>query len=255
MKYQRANTKRYAAALPAMLWLGLSIMGFSQNAPDDPDPYPPKNYPVTVLSSDRTFTLRKLDGRPPEKRVEDFSSETDIANRIIKVKDKLGNAIYQVAIPMIRDLAPKMERAGMPDGFKEVRVTRNGNLILRYYGLDEFYYSNTTKKFTMMPSFLKIGEDVFQCSGWEEFAEDLFFAHLGSHYTEGDGIAIYDGKTQKTYKLQVPANLRDKFVGLDVYDSFHAIVNVETIKKTDPRLELDTVITGEYGYHKIESTP
>lgn len=255
MKYHNTNRKCRPVLLLPLFWLSLAAMGFSQNDPDDPDPYPPKNYPATVLSSDNTFNLRKLEGLPPEKSGENYSCETDLAQRLVKVKDKSGKEIYQVIMPTIRDLDPKLERPGMPDGFKAAHVTRNGNVILRFYELDEFYYSNTTRKFTMMPRFIKEGEDVFQCSGWTEFAEDLFLSHFGTRFTQGDGIAIYDAKTQKLSRLNVAGNLESEYVSLDVYDSVHSIVEVETLRKTDPRHDLEAETTGEFGYHKIEVGP
>lgn len=255
MKYHGPNTKGILVSLLAFLWLGFAAIGLSQDDPDRPDPYPPKNYPVSELSLDRTFNLRKLEGAPPEKSGEDFSCEADTAQHLVKVRDKFGNMIYQINVPAIRDLDPKLERQGSPEGFKEARVTRDGNVILRYYELAEFYYSNSTKKFSMMPRFLKADEDVFQCSGWVEFAEDQFVSHFGTNLTEGDGVAIYDAKTQKLYRLQVPANLQSKYVSLESYDSFHSIVDVKTLQKTDPRRDLEAEITGEYGYYKIDSTP
>jgi hypothetical protein len=173
----------------------------------------------------------------------------------VTVEDKAGKAVHQVSIPTIRELDPKLERAGSPDGFKALRVTRGGNLIFRYYEMDEFHYSRSTGRFTMMPSFLKDGEEVFQCSGWTEFAEDLFLAHLGTRYSQGDGISIFNAKSQKTYRLKVPANLEFEYVGLDAYDSSHSIVDVQILKKTDPREDLEPEVIGELGFYRIELTP
>lgn len=239
----------------SFLWLGLSSIGFSQNNPVDSVPYPPKNHPISELSSDKTFKLQKLEAPLPEKSNIEYSLETNLDSRIANVKDKTGKEIYQVTIPKIHDLEPALERPSQPDGFKEARVTQNGSIIVRYYDSVDFYYSKTNHKFTIMPEFLKDGEDVYQCSGWEEYAEDLFLAHLGTHVTEGDGIAIYDAKSMKVYKLEVPVNLQSEFVSLNTYDSSHSIVDVETLKRNDPRHDLEAEVTGRYGYYKIDITP
>lgn len=255
MKHRKTNLNVITVTMLSLLWLGSTSIGFSQNNSADSVPYPPKNHPVSELSSDKTFKLQKLESPLPEKSNDEYSCETNIESRIVKVKDKTGKEIYQVTIPKIHDLEPTLERPAQPDGFKEARVTRNGSIILRYYDSLDFYYSKTTNKFTIMPEFLKDGEDVYQCSGWEEYAEDLFLAHLGTHVTEGDGVTIYDAKSIKIYKLEVPVNLQSEFVSLNAYDSLHSIVDVETLKKEDPRHDLEAEVTGRYGYYKINITP
>lgn len=76
MNYSLTNQRRHPVSMLVALWLGLVAIGISQNVPDDPEPYPPKTYPASVVSSDITFSLRKLEGAPPARSGEDFVYKT-----------------------------------------------------------------------------------------------------------------------------------------------------------------------------------
>lgn len=222
--------------------------------PPDPDPYPPANYPVTKFSTDKTYRLDKLVGEPPAAAENDYSCEADRVSKLIKIKNKAGADVYQAPIPNLATLNQNLVRASVPAAFQGVTATRSGNLVICYHGSDEFYYSRTAKAFTFMPAYVKDGEKVFQCGNWAEFAEDLFFTSISTRYDVETGIAVYNAKTNKIYKLKLPSdveNLPEQRVVMESLDSLHGLVHVETYKKTEYGRDLDEDLTGDLGFHKI----
>lgn len=236
------------------LLLGCVSLGLSESAPDDPFPFPPRKATVVDLSKDKVFRLQKLLTPRPEKTGPDYTFSEDHAKRVLTVKTTGGVVAYEVAIPSILNIAPELQRPGIPEAFRAARVTQTGKLILRYYEMTAFLYSNADKKFVLMPQYVRDGEEVYSASSWVEFSKDLFFAHLSAYRSEGDGIAIYDANTRKVYQLQLPSELvsDSEYALLFEYDSVHSIVEVKTIKKVEYSRDEEMEITGNYGHYKIE---
>lgn len=239
-----------------LLWGSVSL-GMSESAPDDPFPFPPRNATVVDISKDKVFRLQKLLPPLPEKVGPDYTFNEDIAKRVLTVKPTGGVVAYEVAIPSILDIAPELQRPEIPEAFRGARVTQTGKLILRYYEMTEFLYSNIDRKFVLMPRYVREGEEVYSASNWIEFSKDLFFAHLSAYRSEGDGIAIYDANTRKVYQLKIPSELflESEYALLLEYDSVHSIVEVKAIKKVEYSRDEDVEITGNHGKYKIELIP
>lgn len=239
-----------------LLWGSVSL-GLSESALDDPFPFPPRKATVVEISKEKVFRLQKFLPPLPEKVGPDYTLDEDLTKRVMTVKTTGGVSSYEIAIPSILDIAPELQRPDIPESFRAARVTQTGKLILRYYEMTEFFYSNVDKKFVLMPQYVRNGEEVYSASSWVEFSRDLFFAHLSAFRSEGDGIAIYDAKTQKVYQLQLPSELvfDSEYALFYEYDSVHSIVEVKKIKKVEDSNEEDIEITGNCGYYKIELAP
>ena len=250
------SNSRIVLHLIFLRWGSVSL-GLSENAPDDPFPFPPRKATVVEISKEKVFRLKKFLPPLPEKVGPDYTLDEDLAKRVMRVKTPGGVGSYEIAIPSILNLAPELQRPDIPDAFRAARVTQTGGLILRYYEMTEFLYSNVDKNFVLMPQYVRNEEEVYSASSWVEFSRDLFFSHLSAYRSEGDGIAIYDAKTQKVYQLQLPTELvfDSEYAIFHEYDSFHSIVEVKKIKKLEDSHEEDIEITGNYGYYKIELPP
>ncbi|MBN8457664.1 MAG: hypothetical protein J0M04_07495 [Verrucomicrobia bacterium] len=244
-----------------MEMLTAAVMMFAANSPvkgdesaGDPDPFPPTKYPVVVFSTDKAFRLEKLVGEPPVAVGDDYSCEADRASKLIKVKDKAGADVYEIPIPDLATLNQNLVRESVPEAFQGVTVTRSGNLVFCYYESNEFYYSRVAQSFTYMPGYVKDGEKIFQCGNWAEFAEDLFLTPISTRFEVEKGVAVYNAKTNKVYKLQVPAildNLVDEWLSLRPHDSSQGLVHAVKYEKSEYGRDLDEEMTGDIGYHKI----
>ena len=240
------------------LLLGVCSMGLSENEPAHPIPFPPRNATVVEISKDKVFGMRKISPPLPDKAGKDYVCSVDLAERRVTVKTIAGVVSYQIAIPDILKIAPALHQPDVADGFEGARVTQTGKLILRYHVNTDIWYSDNEKKFVLMPEYVREGDEVYCTSSWMEFSRDLFLSHLSARYSEGHGIAIYDAKTHRVYRLRVPAELiiDSDYVSLDEFDSVHSIVEVTSIKRDEEYgRDLDREVTGNHGYYKIEWNP
>ena len=239
-----------------LLWGSVSL-SLCESAPDDPFPFPPRKATVVDISKDKVFRLQKLLTPRPEKSGPDYALNEDIANKVLTVKTTGGVPAYEVAIPSILNIAPELQRPNITEAFREAHVTQTGKLILRYYEMTAFLYSNIDKNFVLMPQHIRDGEQVYSASSWVEFSKDLFYAHLSAFRSEGDGIAIYDANTKKVYQLQLPSELvfDSEYAALFDYDSVHSIVEIKTLKKHEYGRDEEMEITGNHGYYTIELAP
>lgn len=103
---------------------------------------------ATPFSTDKAFQLKKFEAPLPEKKSSEYVCEVDLPNRTIKVKKKTGEEYYQITIPSIETLAPKLKRYDV-EAFREANATLNGDIILCYHEMDEFYYSKRDNSFTV----------------------------------------------------------------------------------------------------------
>jgi hypothetical protein len=233
-------------------------LGYSQDASTHPNQFPPQNATVVAISKDKVYELQTISPPLPEKAKKDYACNVDLAERQVTVKTTAGVVSYQLAIPDILKIAPELHQADISDGFEGARVTQTGKLIVRYFVNTDFYYSDTEKKFVLMPEYVREGEDVYSTSGWIEFSKDLFYSHLSTRYSEGDGIAIYDAETKSVYRLRLPLELmfESDYASLDEYDSVNSIVEVKSIKRDEEYgRDLDSEVTGKHGYYRIELAP
>lgn len=239
-----------------LLCTSISI-SISESVSDNPTPFPPKNATVIEISKDKVFRLQKLVSPPPEKVGPEYFIHKDLTNMILTVKTKAGLNLYEVAIPPIQKIAPELYYSDSTNAFGGARVTQSGRSILHYYATTEFIYSSADHKFILMPDYVKDADSVFQVSSWSEFSKDLFYAHLSTAHTEGDGIVIYDANTNKVYRLSVAANFifDSEYVSLFNYDSVHSIVEVKKLKKQERGRDAEIEIKENLGYYRIEPVP
>ncbi len=135
---KNVKSQRIGKFLPVLtITLFLCLIGII-NAELLPDSI--KKYGTTPLSTDKTFQLKKFEAPLPEKKTSGYVCEDDLQNKIIKVKKKTGEEYYQIKIPSIETLSPKLKRYD-GEAFREASATLNGDIILCYHEMDEFYYS------------------------------------------------------------------------------------------------------------------
>ena len=209
---------------------------------------------TTPLSYEKTFQLKKHESPLPEKKEGIYVCEVDLQNKIIKVKKKTGEEYYQIKIPSIETLSPKLKRYD-GEAFRKAKATLNGDIILCYHEMDEFYYSKGDDTFFLLPSYTKEEDQVQQFSYWEQIDEDYFLSiYFDGVSTNCSGYAMFHAETKKLYKLKIPADMiiEGEYINLAVYDPSSRIVHAERYKDSDPRLEEDFVFIADAGYYKIE---
>jgi hypothetical protein len=211
-----------------------------------------KRYGTTPLSTDKTFQLKKFEAPLPEKKTSGYVCEVDLQNKIIKVKKKTGEEYYQIKIPSIETLSPKLKRSER-DAFLTANATLNGDIILCYYDMDEFYYSKRDDTFFLLPSYTKEEDQEYQFSYWKQIDEDYFISRYSNRNTDGAGYAMFHAETKKLYKLKIPADMiiEGEFIDLTVYDPSSRIVHAERCKDTAPH-ETELEVIADAGYYKIE---
>lgn len=205
------------------------------------------------LSADREFQLKKFDATLPEKNTDIYNCEVDLQNKIIKVKKKTGEEYYQITIPSIETLSPKLKRYD-GDAFRGAKATLNGDIILCYHEMDEFYYSKLDNSFYLLPRYTKEEDIDYQFDNWKQIAEDFFLSKYHNQTTLGAGYAILDSKTKKLYKLKIPASIifENEYIYLKIYDPSSRIVQVERCKDADSSIDIDVEVIADVGYYKIE---
>jgi hypothetical protein len=204
------------------------------------------------VSNDKFFQLKKIELPLPEKKPDRYDCEVDLLNKIIKVKKKTGEEYYQIRIPSIETLSPKLKRSD-GDAFRTAYTTLNGDIILCYYEMEEFYYSKRDNKFFLLPSYTKEEDQEYQFSYWKQIDEDYFVSRCSNRNTDGAGYAMFHVETKKLYKLKIPADMiiDGEFIYLTVYDPSSRIVHAERCKDTAP-LETELEVIADAGYYKIE---
>ena len=178
---KHCTSSRIVLRLICLLW-GSASLGLSESAPDDPFPFPPRKATVVDISKDKVFRLQKLLTPRPEKVGPDYTLNEDPVKKVLTVKTTGGVVAYVVAIPPILNIAPDLQRPGIPEAFRAARVTQSGKVILRYYELTEFIYSNVDKNYVLMPQYVRDGDEVYSASSWVEFSRICclpIFRHTG----------------------------------------------------------------------------
>jgi len=210
-------------------------------------------YGTTPISNEKTFQLKKFEEPLPEKKTSEFVCEVDLQNKTIKVKKKTGEAFYQITIPSIETLSPKLKRYD-GEAFREARTTLNGDIILCYHDMDEFYYSKSDNSFYLLPSYTKEEDNEYQFGKWKQIDDNYLISDYSNRVANGARYALFHMETKKIYKVKIPSNIifENEFIDLTVYDPSSRIVYAKRCKDSDPRLCEDLEVIADAGYYKIE---
>lgn len=163
-------------------------------------------YGITPISNEKTFQLKEYEAPLPEKKSSEYVCEVDHPNKTIKVKKKTGEEYYQITIPSIETLAPKLKRYDV-EAFSEANATLNGDIILCYHEMDEFYYSKRDNSFFLMPRYTKEDDDEYQFGYWEQIDDNYFLSGYFNRVTSGAGYALFHKETKKFTKSKFPLTL------------------------------------------------
>jgi hypothetical protein len=234
-------TIKYRGALLALAGLLLQ----SVNGEDE------EKYLSVDLSPVKVFVFEKLKGAKPIPVVDKYKVEQN--GRLLQVVEvETNEKIYEITAPLAADIDTKLDKGY--EGFKGASATSIGDLILNYYGTRKVHYSRISKKFTLLPSYLKRDGKDYRANGWRNLTGELLISPCGEDSL--NQYVAYELSSGKVYAIKVPDGFTEPNFLVNSLDKSQGIVELQAYD-IDGEIghDPDIIIKGSLGWYKIRQKP
>lgn len=216
-------------------------------------------YPIAQASTENIYVFEKINGAVPSSVVTPYEAERQAGDIYIVYKNENGNKVeqYRITPPQIAEIDTTLDRGFK--GFDHAVVIANGDLLLRYYGVNFVYYSKENQNYTVLPLAINSNGEMFATNSWTTFSTGL----LACSCSDGKSLMIYDLINKKTHVVGLPSVNPDSLRMINLLDESQGICEIKTYvldtvaseeeehKYQAASGDIDTKVVGSLGWYKL----